>query len=221
MRAILAIAGVTVAAIAVAILIAFMRPNTSSVPLEEAEKTSSHAKPAPSNLVAFDAAKDGSVRATMVIDGKGTMELELYPKAAPKTVEQFTRLCKQHFYDGVLVHRKAADPSIFQTGDPESRSLDPARLRGKTTDEVTAEFHLGRQGSGSTVPLEAKLPNTAFSIGLARGSDPNSGDSQFYVNLNDNSALDGQYCVFGRVMRGQDVAGKVEIGDRIQRLSVP
>ena len=82
-------------------------------------------------------------------------------------------------------------------------------------------FNLGINGSGQPVPLEAKLPHKKYSLGLARSKDTASGDSQFYLNLKDNPDLDGKYCVFGRIKQGAEIADKIEIGDRIKRLSIP
>ena len=240
MRAFLAIAGLIAVALVVAVAIAFFRPNSSSTPPAEVEPepvskpttktktqpgaaTPTAAQPGSDRMMTFDEAKAGAVRARIVVDGRGTIGVELYPKAAPKTVEHFLSLCKQHFYDGILVHRVEPDPAfqLFQAGDPASKQVDPKQLQGKTTAQVASEFQLGGGGSGASVPLEARLPNVAYSLGLARSADPNSGDSQFYVNLSNNNALDGQYCVFGRVVEGQDVAAKVQIGDRIHTVSAP
>jgi cyclophilin family peptidyl-prolyl cis-trans isomerase len=230
MRALMAVVGLVTAAIAILIVVAFLRPSTASPPpgsQEEAMQTKTDSKQSPpstagaAKMTTFDAVKFRAVRAQLDIEGRGTIVLELYPKAAPQTVAHFRDLCRRHFYDGVLVHRVEPDPSfrLFQAGDPVSKGMDPKALRGKTTAQVGDEFHLGEGGSGVTVPLEAVLPNSAGSLGLARSQSPDSGDSQFYVNLSDNAALNGQYCVFGRVVQGLDVAQKVQIGDKIHSLS--
>jgi cyclophilin family peptidyl-prolyl cis-trans isomerase len=221
MRIFLIFVGLIVAAVVLAAIVAGLRPNTSS-PLD------SDKEPPPANkqtaqtkdLLTFDQVKEGAVQATLEIEGRGTMTLELYPKAAPKTVAHFVELCKRHFYDGILVHRVVPN-FVFQAGDPASKKIDPTLLRGKTSEEVGQQYHLGTGGSGKTVPLEAKLPHNIYTVGLARSADLDSGDSQFYVNLKDNHSLDGQYCVFGQVTKGQDIAQKVQIGDRITRLSIP
>ena len=69
------------------------------------------------------------------------------------------------------------------------------------------------------MPLEAHLPHTKYSVGQARSNELNSGDCQFYFNLNDNASLDGKYCVFGMVVQGQDVVDKIEKGDVITSLT--
>ncbi len=172
----------------------------------------------------FDKARVGAVRASLEIgtetlnkDGKkefvskGTMEMELYPKAAPKTVAHITDLAAKKFWDGLKVHR--VDETVAQMGDPTSK------------DTEIADFDLkgiGSHGSGSTVPLEvdAKLPNLQYTVGLARTSDRDSGDSQIYINLVDNPGFDYEYCVFGRVIKGTDVVSKIAKGDIIKHFLV-
>ena len=166
---------------------------------------------------AFEDVKEGAVRATLEVENRGTMTLELYPKACPKTVAHVTELCRKNFYDGILFHRVVAD-FVAQAGDPKSKDVKPEDI---PTEEAATAKGLGSAGSGTNVPLEAKLPHITNSIGLARSSAPDSGDSQFYINLKDNPDLDGKYCVFGRIVAGADVAKQIKNGDRIKRFSVP
>lgn len=163
----------------------------------------------------FEQVKDGAVQVTMKVEGRGTVVMELYPKAAPQTVAHFTDLCKQNFYNGIKFHRLERAPapqlSVLQVGDPESKNV--------SVEEFEAQG-IGSHGSGKTVPLEAHLSHKKYSVGLARSQAPDSGDSQFYINLEDNSSIDGQYCVFGMVVQGQDVVDKIQKGDVIQSLTV-
>ena len=142
---------------------------------------------------------------TMVIAKRGTLVMELYPEAAPKTVAHILALVNKKFYDGTKIHR-VADKFVVQWGDPESRSVAPADFDAK---------HIGAHGSGQMVPLEAKMLHEKYTIGLARSSDPNSGDSQMYINLKANHFLDGGYCVFGKVIKGEELAEKLQVGDVI------
>lgn len=211
------------AAIAVAAMSSRVHPNRGDLPPAEKEQEDAQkqqeaaqkqAETARASSVAkmmtFDQAKVDAIRATLEIEGRGTVVMELYPKAAPQTVAHFVDLCKQHFYDGLKIHR--VEPGfVIQGGDPESKNASVEEFESKG---------IGSHGSGKTVPLEATLPHKQYSIGLARSSDPGSGDSQFYINLKDNPPLDGQYCVFGMVVQGQDVPGKVEKGDVIKSIVV-
>jgi len=202
---------------AILVMALFGRPNDgkSFTPKEEAPPTSAPAQQAaaadPARAKAFDKYKEGAIQATLEIENRGTMKLELYPKAAPKTVAHFVELAKKGFYDGIKFHRIVPN-FVIQAGDPESKNVGP--------DEFDSRM-VGTHGSGKMVPLEANLPHVKDSIGLARSQEEDSGDSQFYINLKDNADLDGKYCVFGRVIEGADIAAKVEKGDKITRLSVP
>lgn len=163
---------------------------------------------------AFDAVKAGAIHATLVLTGKSPIEMEFYPVAAPKTVEHIVMLIKKGFYTGIKIHR-VEDGSkglkLFQFGDPESAKTD------------TAEFeteHIGSHGSGATVPLEVKLPHVKYAIGMARAEGEDTGDSQIYVNTDDNPNLDGNYCIFGRVVGGQDVLLSIKVGDVIKSFTI-
>ncbi len=126
---------------------------------------------------------------------QGQIEVELYQNATPTTVTNFVNLARSNFYNGLLWHR-VAKGFVIQTGDPNTRNL-------------SNNSTWGQGGSGQTVPLEivSSLHNYAGYLGMAHSTDPNSGSSQFYINLADNSgALDGKYTVFGKVISGMSVA---------------
>lgn len=126
----------------------------------------------------------------------GTMVVELYRAQAPKTVANFVSLANQHFYDNLVWHRIAKSPPVIQTGDPNTRYGNTSRSTW------------GTGGSPQTVPLEidSSLRNNLGYLGMARSTDPNSGSSQFYINMANNNYLDGQYTVFGKVLSGMNVA---------------
>lgn len=195
--------------------------HTSRLPYEEPETPPPNVKAPPSpggNTKTFDQVQEGKIKATL--EGRGTMQIELYPKAAPKTVEQIVKLCKQNFYEGILFHRVVSG-FVAQAGDPGSKKINPADIKGLTSEDVSAKFQLGSGGTGAQIPLEIGLPHEQFSLGMARSNDPNSGDCQFYINLNANNNLDSGYCVFGRIVSGQEIATDIAIGDKIKRFSVP
>lgn len=134
------------------------------------------------------------VYATLVTPN-GTMIVELYQAQAPKTVSNFVNLARSGFYSDLVWHR-IVKGFVIQTGDPKTR--------GGGGDRST----WGTGGSSQTVPLEidSSLHNNVGYLGMARSSDPNSGSSQFYINLANNNSLDGQYTVFGKVISGMDSA---------------
>ena len=125
----------------------------------------------------------------------GTIVVELYQAQVPKTVTNFVNLAGLGFYSNLTWHRIVTG-FVIQTGDPNTR------------DGGGDRSSWGTGGSSQTVPLEidGSLHNNAGYLGMARSTDPNSGSSQFYINLADNHSLDGSYTVFGKVISGMDVA---------------
>ena len=127
---------------------------------------------------------------------QGSFEVELFNSSAPKTVTNFVYLAKSGFYDNLVWHRIATNPAVIQTGDPLTRYGGGNRSLW------------GTGGSGVTVPLEvsnSSLHNYAGYLGMARGESVDSGSSQFYINTQNNTDLDGAYTVFGKVISGMNV----------------
>jgi cyclophilin family peptidyl-prolyl cis-trans isomerase len=129
---------------------------------------------------------------------RGTIEVELFETYTPKTVRNFADLAKSGFYSNLVFHR-IVKGFVIQTGDPNTRN-------GTGNRSVW-----GTGGSDKTIPLEilSSLQNSAGSLGMARSQDPNSGSSQFYINLGNNNTLDGNYTVFGRVTKGMQVVNSI------------
>ncbi len=136
----------------------------------------------------------------------GSIDVELYPSCAPQTVANFVTLADSGFYTNLVWHRivdKSTPAFVIQTGDPSTRN-------GVNSTRYT----WGKGGSNHTVPLEfcGRLHNYAGFLGMARGSDPNSATSQFYINLSNGTAnlnLDPNYAVFGKVISGMNVVCQI------------
>lgn len=135
-----------------------------------------------------------------VIETKfGKMVIEFYDKDAPKTVANFTKLAKQGFYNGTTFHR-VIPGFMIQGGDPNSKDND------RSND--------GKGGPGYTVEAEIKREHNRGTVAMARLGDQvnpekKSSGSQFFINVKDNSFLNGGYTVFGNVIAGMDVADKI------------
>ena len=128
---------------------------------------------------------------------KGTFEVELNEKAAPKTVENFKNYVKEGFYDGTIFHR-VIDGFMIQGG-----GFTPDMKQKKTNAPIVNEAANG-------------LSNRRGTIAMARTGEPHSATSQFYINVADNTFLDAReardgwgYAVFGRVTRGMAVVDKI------------
>ena len=137
----------------------------------------------------------------------GSIQVELFPACAPQTVANFVKLADSGFYDNVTWHR-IVPGFVIQTGDPNTRFTTLAAWNASRSS-------WGSGGSNKTVPLEVCgwLHNYAGYLAMARHQDdPNSGTSQFYINLSNSSSnlgLDGNYTVFGRVVQGMSVVNAI------------
>jgi peptidyl-prolyl cis-trans isomerase B (cyclophilin B) len=140
---------------------------------------------------------------------KGIFEFETYPNEAPKTVARVVELVNKRFYNGQRVHRVVAN-FVVQLGDP-------------TTRDVTKQADWGRMGSGTPIGV-AEITKTRThvrgAVAMAHAGDASKADSQWYIVLSPQPRLDGQYTVFGKVISGMDVVGKLEVTDRIVRVTV-
>ena len=132
------------------------------------------------------------IRITMK-DG-GVIDLELDSKAAPVTVENFEKLVKDHFYDGLIFHR-VIPGFMIQGGDPEGTGM------GGPGWHIKGEF----AANGWDNPISHKRGV----ISMARAQDPNSAGSQFFIMHADADYLDGQYAAFGKVVSGIEVVDKI------------
>jgi cyclophilin family peptidyl-prolyl cis-trans isomerase/NADPH-dependent ferric siderophore reductase len=140
----------------------------------------------------------GPVRRAVVKTERGVIEIELTPAAAPRTVENFLRLAKSGYFDGLAFHRVVPN-FVIQTGCP----------RGD-----------GWGGPGYEIPCEYNdRPYKVGTVGMAlAGKD--TGGSQWFITLSPQPRLEGRYTVFGQVVAGMDVAERIMPGDRIVKISV-
>ena len=136
----------------------------------------------------------------------GDVKIELFPDVAPKHVERIKKLADEGKYDNVVFHR-VIDGFMAQTGDV------------KFGNSSSSDFDLKRAGmGGSDLPdLDAEfndIPHEKGTISMARASDPNSANSQFFICFEPASFLDRNYTVFGKVIEGMDHIDKIKRGDR-------
>jgi cyclophilin family peptidyl-prolyl cis-trans isomerase len=128
--------------------------------------------------------------------GGGTFEIVLFPEVAPNHVASFVSLARNGFYDGVTFHR-VLDGFMAQGGDPTGT---------------------GGGGPGYELPAEfSEIPFARGIVGAARGPDPNSAGSQFFIMFARHPSLDRLYTVFGRVVRGMEVVDAIRRRDPDRR----
>jgi len=121
----------------------------------------------------------------------GRVVITLRPDLAPNHVERIKELVREQFYDGLTFHR-VIEGFMAQTGDPDGN---------------------GTGGSGQNLKAEfSSEPHSRGTLSMARSSNPNSADSQFFIVLDDAPHLNGQYTVWGKVESGMEHVDQIKMG---------
>ena len=131
---------------------------------------------------------------------KGKIRLQLEDGKVPKTVENFEKLARQGFYDGLKFHRVIAD-FMIQTGCPQGTGT-------------------GGPGYKFGDELHKELKHDGPGVLSMANSGPNTNGSQFFITHGATPWLDGKHSVFGRVLEGQDVVDSIAQGDKMLKVSV-
>ena len=143
--------------------------------------------------------KTAGAIAVTITTAKGDIKMNLRGDLMPLTTANFIKLAGSGFYNGLTFHR--VENWVVQGGDPNGN---------------------GMGGPGYSIKLEtnANMKNVRGAVAMARGQDPDSAGSQFYILRKDASWLDGQYAVFGNVTSGMDIVDKMAIGDVMTSVTV-
>ncbi len=135
----------------------------------------------------------------------GDVKIEMFPDVAPNHVKRITELANSGKYDNVVFHR-VIDGFMAQTGDvkfgnSESKNFDLRRagMGGSDLPDLKEEFN--------------DVPHERGTLSMARSSDPNSANSQFFICFEQASFLDRQYTVFGKVIEGMEFVDMIKKGD--------
>lgn len=157
-------------------------------------------------LIDFPDGQDGAEVEAVIKTDKGEIVLTFYPDVAPVTVASFIHLARSGFYNGLRFHR--VEPGfVIQGGDP--KSVDP------NAPDV------GTGGPGYSLPAEFnERPHNKGTLSMARSQDPNSGGSQFFICLEAQPSLDGQYTVFGETVSGMEVVQAIAPGDVMREVVI-
>lgn len=149
------------------------------------------------------------MRTADIHTAKGVMKVEFYEKDAPKTVENFIKLAKDGFYDGLTFHRVLPD-FVIQGGCPNSRE--------------GAKGVAGTGGPGYKIDCELTGENQYHDRGVLSMAHAgrNTGGSQFFIchSRKNTAHLDRNHTVFGKVVEGQDVIDQIKANDRIEKIVV-
>jgi cyclophilin family peptidyl-prolyl cis-trans isomerase len=135
---------------------------------------------------------------------KGTIEIQLFPAEAPKSVEHLVTLIRRSFYRGQRFHR--VERSLVQFGDPRSR-------------DMTYRDYWGTGGSGKPInafEVSKKRQHVRGTVGLGHSGNPMTADSQLYIMKAASPSLNGKYAIVGQVTAGMAVVDKIEVADSIK-----
>ena len=135
----------------------------------------------------------------------GEVKIQLFPDEAPNHVKRITELANSGKYDNVVFHR-VIDGFMAQTGDVQFGNSS------------SSDFNLDRAGMGGSALPDLKqefnnLPHDRGTVSMARSSDPDSANSQFFICFKPAPFLDRQYTVFGKVIEGMEFVDKIKRGD--------
>ena len=135
----------------------------------------------------------------------GNVKIELFPDVAPKHVERIKKLAGEGKYDNVVFHR-VIDGFMAQTGDVQFGNSE------------SNDFDLKKAGTGNSDLPDLKeefndLPHDRGTLSMARTSDPNSANSQFFICFKEQPSLDRQYTVFGKVIEGMEFVDNIKRGE--------
>ncbi len=136
--------------------------------------------------------------AATIETNKGKIEITFYPEDAPLTVLNFVRLAQKGFFDGLLIHRVVPN-FVIQTGDPRGDQW------GSPGYAIRSEFSRRRYMAGV--------------VGMA-SAGPDTEGSQFFITHSDQPHLDGKYTIFGRVKTGMEVVEALQVGDRMEKVTI-
>ena len=171
------------------------QPAPAKPAAKPAAKTAEPVKGTATDMVATAASPKVVLHTNM-----GDITIELYPDKAPKTVDNFEQYVKDGFYNGTIFHRVI--PTFMIQGGGWTKELQRKRTRAPIHNEAN---------NG--------LSNVKYSVAMARTADPHSAAAEFFINVVDNKRLDYTgdtnsltwgYCVFGKVVSGQDVVEKIK-----------
>lgn len=157
-------------------------------------------------LFALSASPALAVGLDVTVSGQanGTFHIDLFEDVAPQHVAQITALANAGAYNGVVFHR-VIDGFMAQTGDVANGDMEDG-------------FNLRAAGTGGSslpnLPAEfSSLPHDRGTLGAARSANPDSANSQFFINFKDNHFLNNQYTVYGRVIEGMEHVDAIVKGE--------
>lgn len=174
-------------------------PATETAPQTDSTSTTQEPAKMPNYDLSLDSDGLSKATATLTLEKGGVVKWRFYTNDAPNTVKRITQLISEGFYNGIVIHRVVPN-FVVQAGDPTGTGA------GGSGVKLKAEFNSHKHVPGI--------------LSMARTSDPNSADSQFFMMIGTAPHLDGQYTVFGKVVEGYEHVQKIQQGDKIASFTI-
>lgn len=143
--------------------------------------------------------KSDAIGVKITLEDGRVMSGELYPHVAPESVDNFVKLAKENFYEGLIFHRVI--PGFMIQGGGYDESFYDGNFNSKETEAIKGEF--------ASNGVENNLKHTKGVLSMARTQDPNSASSQFFIMQAESPHLDGDYAAFGEITEGLDVVDDI------------
>ncbi|MDZ4170333.1 MAG: peptidylprolyl isomerase [Coriobacteriia bacterium] len=205
-----------------ALVVAGCAQAPAPVPEEQAPPAETTATSVPEEgQLKIPAYKPNGKETAIFTTSKGEIEVELFGTDAPIHVGNFVELAESGFYADTKFHR-FEEGFVVQGGDPQSKEMTSEEVIAEVASQATV---LGTGGPGHMIKGEfdpATNPNkhTEGALGMARSQSPDSAGSQFYFTLSESPFLDGNYTVFGQVIKGLDVMQQLRVGDTVDKIVI-
>ena len=163
--------------------------------------------------------ENNKVMTAIIKTTKGDIEIKLYADLVPNTVNNFVKLVKEGFYDGVYFHRVIPD-FMIQTGDPQAKGT-PGKDFVYAPDGSSLPI-AGTCGPGYKFADEFndQLKHDQPGVLSMANSGPNTNGSQFFITHVPTPWLDGKHTIFGQVVKGQEVVNNIQQGDKIETIII-
>jgi len=163
--------------------------------------------------------ENNKVMTAIIKTTKGDIEIKLYADLVPNTVNNFVKLVKEGFYDGVYFHRVIPD-FMIQTGDPQAKGTPGKDFVYAPDGSSLPIAGTGGPGYKFADEFNDQLKHDQPGVLSMANSGPNTNGSQFFITHVPTPWLDGKHTIFGQVVKGQEVVNNIQQGDKIETIII-
>ena len=163
--------------------------------------------------------ENNKVMTAIIKTTKGDIEIKLYADLVPNTVNNFVKLVKEGFYDGIYFHRVIPN-FMIQTGDPQAKGQPGVDFVYEPNGSSLPIAGTGGPGYKFADEFNEQLQHDQPGVLSMANSGPNTNGSQFFITHVPTPWLDGKHTIFGQVVKGQEVVNNIQQGDKIETIII-